>query len=173
MKHLITCFLIFQVLTAPAQSVGKVTLAWNPIANPIIAGYNIYYGGASRVYTNKMSAGLATSLTISNLATGSTYYFAATTYSVTGAESAMSSEVVYTLPVPPPKVQILVAFARQLVLTVSGKAGHTYDVQASQNLVTWTVIGTVTSGASGSETFTDTNSASFSSRFYRIVDTQP
>jgi hypothetical protein len=80
---------------------ANVTLAWNSINNPMVAGYNIYYGGASGVYTNKTSAGLATSLTVSNLANGNTYYFAATTYSAAGAESAFSSEVSYTVPATP------------------------------------------------------------------------
>ena len=79
---------------------ANVTLAWNPSANPIVAGFNIYYGGQSRVYTNEINAGTNTSLSISNLLNGSTYYFAATTYSAAGAESALSSEVSYTVPLP-------------------------------------------------------------------------
>jgi hypothetical protein len=35
----------------------------------------------------------------------------------------------------------------------------------------WTVIGTATMGASGSLDFTDTNAASFSTRFYRTQQT--
>ena len=79
---------------------ANVTLAWNLSTNPIVAGINIYFGGASGVYTNKTDAGMASSLTISNLASGDTYYFAATTYSAAGAESALSSEVSYTVPMP-------------------------------------------------------------------------
>ena len=50
---------------------------------------------------------------------------------------------------------------------MTGPIGHTYDILATQDFVTWTVIGTVTVGASGSLDFTDTNAASFSKRFYR------
>ena len=148
-----------------------MTLTWSPSSDPVVAGYNIYYGGASGIYTNKTSAGLASSLIISNLASGSTYYFAATTYSAAGAESAFSSEVDYTVPASPPGVQLLVTSARQFILTVTGPVGHTYDIQATQDFKTWTVIGTVTVGAGGSISFTDTNAASFSQRFYRTHDT--
>ena len=62
--------------------------------NPIVAGFNIYYGGASGVYTNMIRC-RPSSLTIPNLVIGATYYFAATTYSAAGAESALSGEVAY------------------------------------------------------------------------------
>jgi hypothetical protein len=64
-------------------------------------------------------------------------------------------------------VQLRVTPTRQFILTVNGPIGHTYDIQATQDFKTWTVIGTVTVGASGSLDFTDTNAASFSRRFYR------
>jgi hypothetical protein len=96
-------FLGLLILIMPCSVFGSanVTLAWLPSSDPIVAGYNIYYGGTSGDYTNKTSAGTATSLTISNLVNGNTYYFAATTYSAAGAESSLSSEVIYTVPVNP------------------------------------------------------------------------
>ena len=65
-------------------------------------------------------------------------------------------------------VQLQVTPAKQFILTVAGQTGHTYDIQATQDFKTWTVIGTVTMGVSGSLDFTDTNAANFSNRFYRI-----
>jgi hypothetical protein len=96
-------FLGFILALSPVSSFGQanVTLAWNPSTNPIVAGYNIYYGGASGVYTNKINAGMNTSVTISNLTEGDTYYFTSTTYSETGAESALSSQISYTIAVQP------------------------------------------------------------------------
>ena len=43
---------------------SSVTVAWSPNANPEIAGYRVYYGGASRVYTNQVDAGRANSAVI-------------------------------------------------------------------------------------------------------------
>jgi hypothetical protein len=82
----------------PPSSHSSVLLGWNSVTNQIVAGFNIYYGGASRVYTNEINAGLNTSLAISNLMDGATYYFAATTYSAAGAESSLSDEVSFTTP---------------------------------------------------------------------------
>ena len=163
--------LTLMAFVASVQAQANVTLAWSPIADPLVAGFNIYYGGASGVYTNEINAGTNTSLTISNLTAGATYYFASTTYSAAGAESALSTAVSYTVPLPP-AVQLAVTPAQQFVLTVTGLNGHAYDIQASPDLKTWIVIGTVTLGGSGSTTYTDTNAASFSSRFYRTRDTQ-
>jgi hypothetical protein len=98
---------------------------------------------------------------------GVTYYFAATTYNAAGLESPLSSQVSYTVPAQPQGVQISTMLAGQFALTVTGTVGHTYDILATQDFKTWTVIGTVTVGAVGLLNFTDTNAASFSRRFYR------
>lgn len=104
---------------------ANVTLAWNRSSNPIIAGYDIYYGGASGVYTNVIDAGNNTSVTISNLINGATYYFAAATYSAAGAVSALSGEVAYTIPQPPPTLdpignQIINATAGAQTVSLTG-----------------------------------------------------
>ena len=74
---------------------GSVTLAWDASTDPNVAGYNIYYGGASGTYTNKIDAEGDTTATVSGLTVGATYYFAATTYSA-DAESLFSCEVAWT-----------------------------------------------------------------------------
>lgn len=79
---------------------GNLTLAWDPMSNPIVAGFNIYYGHESGVYLYKVRAGNVTSLVLSNLPTGLDYYFAATTYTAAGAESALSGEVYFYFPRP-------------------------------------------------------------------------
>lgn len=85
---------------AIAANVGamKVTLAWNQSTDPTVVGYNIYYGGASGNYTNTLSAGNATNLTVGGLVPGCTYYFAATTYNSSGVQSPFSNEVFYSVP---------------------------------------------------------------------------
>jgi len=159
--------LILAALSTTVQAGQSVTLAWNQSTDPTVVGYNVYYGGASGNYTNMINAGNTTNATISGLSPGNTCYFAATTYNNSGVQSPFSSEVSYTVPTPPPGVQIRITPTRQFVLTVTGPVGHTYDIQATQDFITWTVIGTVTIGASGSLDFTDTNAANFSRRFYR------
>ena len=78
-----------------AFGVSNVTLAWDPSVSPNVAGYNIYYGAASHNYTNTVSVGTATSVTISELIDNTTYYFAATAYDTNGIESDFSVETNY------------------------------------------------------------------------------
>ena len=72
-----------------------------------------------------------------------------------------------------PLVRARVTPARQVILTVTGQVGHTHEVLSSQDLITWSVVATVTLGASGTVELLDANAASRSRRFYRVRDTQP
>jgi hypothetical protein len=76
----------------------SIDLSWQPSPDTNIMGYNIYYGTSSRTYTNEISVGNATSTTISGLAGGITYYFAATAYDSAGDESDYSNEISYNVP---------------------------------------------------------------------------
>jgi hypothetical protein len=101
-------FLIGVFLTTAwvVYATGSVTLAWNASTDPTVVGYNIYYGGASGNYTNTISAGNTTNLTVSGLVEGNTYYFAATAYNSSCIQSPFSNEVSYMVPtnsVPPPR----------------------------------------------------------------------
>jgi len=66
---------------AAAQS---VTVAWDPAASA--AGYRLYSGTTSHVYTQQTDVGDVTSALISNLVIGQTYFFAVTAYNTTGFE---------------------------------------------------------------------------------------
>jgi hypothetical protein len=98
--------ILFSVLFAVVQpstfATGCAKLAWSTCTDPCVAGYNVYYGGASGVYTNEICAGNATNTTIPGLACGTTYYFAATTYTSSGRESPFSSEVSCLVPLDVP-----------------------------------------------------------------------
>jgi hypothetical protein len=152
--------------TVPAGQ--GVTLAWNPSPDAGVAGYNIYYGAGSGTYTNMIDAGNVTNAAISGLTTGATYYFAATTYDSTGRESGYSNEASYVVPATSSSLKISRTPAGQFILTVTGLAGQSCQILATQDFKVWTVIGTVIVGAGGSMDFTDTNAASFQHRFYRI-----
>ena len=87
------------VLTVrPAVAQQTATLAWNPSSDPFVTGYNLYYGTNSGIYTVRLPVGQATSVTVSNLAPGVTYYFAVTAVTALGLESPPSAEVPYTVP---------------------------------------------------------------------------
>ena len=74
---------------------ADVTLAWNPKQSPDIAGYRIYYGTCSGIYTSRIDAGKMTNLRIPDLDKGQIFYFAATTYDHNGNESNFLQEAVY------------------------------------------------------------------------------
>lgn len=87
---------VFAPLFVSAQ--GSVELSWDPSTDTNAVGYNIYYGVSSAGYTSKISAGSATSLEISGLKEGQTYYFAATAYDSSGNESEFSNQTSYSVP---------------------------------------------------------------------------
>ena len=103
-------FAILIVLSATAQSLvpPKVTLAWDaePATNNV-ASYKIYWGTTTRTYTNSLPTP-TNSVTVSNLAYSTTYFFASTAIGTNGLESTYSSEVftntppVPQFPPPPP-----------------------------------------------------------------------
>ena len=161
----------------PACAGQNVTLAWNPDSNISVAGYRLYYGVASRTYTNVVDAGNATGVTVSNLVGGVTYYFATTAYNIIGLESVPSLEISYAPPTsaPPPllKLQISITSGTNIVLRGTGLAGHTYQIQASTNLVVWGSSGLTTSGTDGSFQFTISGLGNYTRRFFRAMDTQP
>jgi hypothetical protein len=160
-----------QNLNAAPPASYSVALAWDGSTSADVTGYRLYYGAASGNYTNSLALGNVTTGTVSGLAGGVPYFFAVTAYDTNGLESPFSNEFSFVPGVP--TVQISVPAAGQVVITVTGLNGHTYDIQATQDFNSWVVIGTVILGASGSQDFTDTNAPNVSPRFYRAQDRVP
>lgn len=86
------CILILTGNAYPAQ----VTLLWDPVTHPDLAGYKIHYGNCSRNYVVTTDVGNQTSCTITDLVDTEPYYFAATAYDIYGNESDYSNEVSYS-----------------------------------------------------------------------------
>jgi hypothetical protein len=85
------------LLLAPYSGyAASVTLAWDPNIEPDVAGYKVYYGTSGGNYTHWIDAGNSTQYTLTGLADGATYYFAASAYDTQDNESNFSEEVVYT-----------------------------------------------------------------------------
>src|SRR5204863_7647467 len=77
---------------AAAQS---VIVSWDRSSEPDIAGYRLFFGTESRVYSSHVDVpgpiGMA-----SNLSEGQIYYFAAVSYTSLGFESELSEEISFT-----------------------------------------------------------------------------
>jgi fibronectin type III domain protein len=79
-----------------AQGQSSVALAWDAVTGGSVAGYRVYQGTASGVYTQSILAGNVTQTTLANLIDGTQYYFAVTAYNAAGVESSYSAELAYT-----------------------------------------------------------------------------
>lgn len=166
---------LFVSITSAAPVPTSVTLGWNPSPDITVTGYRVHYGVASGQYTNSIETGNTTSVTIPGLMPGVLYYFAVTAYNSSGVQSPFSNEISYQPSAPPAGAQlaILATPTGQMRLTLATESGRSYDIEATQDLNSWSVIGTVAPGASGSVDFTDVDAASFPQRFYRLRDTTP
>jgi len=153
--------LIFQL---PVRAGQSVTLTWNPGAAADVAGYKIYSGTASHIYSNVLPVGNTTNATLAGLVAGTTYYFAATTLDGAGNESSFSNETSYTVPVTAATLAAAVT-GGQFSFTVAGFSGQQYVVQASTDLLNWLPVQTNTAPF----LFTDSNVTGFNQRFYRAL----
>ena len=79
-----------------AQAATSVRLAWNPGTSSGIAGYRVHYGTSSGSYPQIFNVGSTTTVTVSGLIPGQTYYFVVTDYNTVGLESLPSNEVSFT-----------------------------------------------------------------------------
>src|ERR1019366_7487959 len=70
--------------------------------------------------------------------------------------------------VVPPTLQICASAGAPITLCGTGQPGQRYNVLSSQDLVSWTPIGTMTLDATGAGQFTDPASPSLPNCFYRL-----
>lgn len=167
--RLIPSSVLFVLLHLSAWADQSATLTWNPSSDPDAAGYNIYYGTASRVYSWTIAAGTNTYATVPGLLSGTTYYFAVTTYDKFGNESDFSNEAVYLVPPITATLTAMILSSGQFGFTVAGVSGYQYVIQASTNLTDWTAVQTNTSPF----VFTDTHATGFNQRFFRAIYQSP
>ena len=92
------------VLLAAPSKTSNVTLAWNPNTETNIVSYRVYWGGATRNYTNQIQViGVnTTNATVTNLPIGAIHFFAVTAINTAGLESDYSNEVTYSAASPAP-----------------------------------------------------------------------
>ena len=85
---------------SPSNRVS-VTLAWDLSPDESVLGYHVYYGVASRAYTNLVTATPRTNClaTIDGIVPGVRYFFAATCFNAL-LESDFSPEISWTAPPP-------------------------------------------------------------------------
>ncbi|HMC82164.1 MAG TPA: dockerin type I domain-containing protein [Candidatus Polarisedimenticolia bacterium] len=110
---------------------GTVSLAWDPVSDPDVAGYRVYYGTTSGVYTQFLSvAKLPTTADVKNLQDCKIYYLAVKALDSNGNESTGFSNEVAGMAAPGP-ASVSPSSAKQsaanLVVTITGT---NFDTQA-------------------------------------------
>ena len=94
-------FFVFVLVCSPslAFATGSITLAWDPNAEPDIAGYTVYYRSADNYNhgTTTVAAG-TTIATLNNLRSQVQYYFSVSAFDSMGIASAPSPEVNAVVP---------------------------------------------------------------------------
>ncbi len=132
---------------------ASVTLGWDAAAG--VSGYKLHRGTASGSYTTSVNVGNQTSYTLSDLTSGTTYYFAVTAYDSSQEESSYSNEVSYasggscTYSISPSSASFTSGGGTGTI-TVTAASGCTWSASTG---VSWATISSGTSGT-GSGTVT-------------------
>ncbi len=79
---------------------ASILVNWSANTESDLAGYIIYTGTQSGVYSTAVDVGKVTSYQFANVGTGKTYYLALTAYDTSGNESGYSSETSVYVPAP-------------------------------------------------------------------------
>jgi len=143
----IACVLILSPGSARVWA-AQVRITWDPNTETDLAGYRVYYGVSSGDYDAYVEVGNQIGATVSGLAYGMAYYFAATAYDLAGNESAYSNEVVY---VPQASCAYSISPAS---LSLGGSGGTGVVSVSTPSSCTWTAVSNaswivITSNSSG------------------------
>ena len=124
-----TALLVF--CPVPAVAAQSVRLNWVASSSPDAAGYNIYYGSQSGVYTAALSVVGTTTITVDDLQDGLTYYFAVSAYNNSGSESDLSNEASYSIPgtAPPEGTPFIAQILPDHAITLGWNPSPSRDVQ--------------------------------------------
>jgi len=79
-------------------SAAVVRISWNANTESDLEGYRVFYGTSHGSYGSVINVGRRTTIDVSGLAAGMTYYFAVTAYDFNGNESAFSEERFVSIP---------------------------------------------------------------------------
>src|SRR5262245_24484518 len=110
------------LLVAGTAHAGTINIAWDPVSDPDLSGYRVYYGSASRTYAQSVDVGNVTSTTISGLADCTTWFLAVKAYNSSGTESTTYSNEVsgWARPTVATVTPSAAEQGRALALTITG-----------------------------------------------------
>lgn len=106
------------VIATPNGSTSSVNLIWNASPGTNVTGYAVYYGVASRKYTNRIDVGSNFICTVSGLVSNQTYYFSANAYDAAGDESDFANEISVSTVVPQIVVPVTTPRTNNIIVTI-------------------------------------------------------
>jgi hypothetical protein len=134
---------ITQSSTSTQPTNQSIQLAWNPSTNGTVVGYNLYSGGQSKTYTNKVAVGNVNAASFVGVA-GATLFMVITALDRGGDESLPSNEISYTFPGSPAGSTSILPITA--VLPFTGSTNTT----AATNTATATTTAAVTNTSTNS-----------------------
>lgn len=160
-KVKILALVVFSILSgqayASAANTGlqSLTLEWSPVSEASVQGYLVHVGTQSQQYSLVYDSGTAVSFSVNDLEVGKTYYFAVGAVDNTGTEGGLSTELMVTIAPPPlpggTSISMNASGQPALQWTFpTSEAGSSPDfiVYSSDDLINWTVAGTIPVSAS-------------------------
>lgn len=95
----ILVLVLFSFASAPALA-GTISIAWDPVSDPDLAGYRVFWGASPNNYTQSVDVGNVTSHTLTGLTDCTTWYVAVKAYDDGGNESVSYSNEISGWPRP-------------------------------------------------------------------------
>ncbi|MFQ5670482.1 MAG: Ig-like domain-containing protein [Acidobacteriota bacterium] len=92
--------LVFLALFPLSAGAGTIATAWDPVADPDVTGYRVFFGKASGVYDQQLDVGLSTQQTLTGLTDCTTYFVAVKAFDGAGNFSVNFSNEVSGWPRP-------------------------------------------------------------------------
>jgi hypothetical protein len=158
-------------LTSPANGANftapaNITLAPSITANGHAIASVQFYNGATLLGQDAVSP---YSMVWSNVAGGSYSLTARVVYDGTSTVDSGPANITVAGTNGAVVLKHKINSSKHSVLSGTGQASRTFDVQASSNLKTWTTIGSGTTASDGSFQWTDPTVATNKVRMYRFV----
>src|ERR1700679_4286258 len=133
-RHALAVFIVIVFLFSRASTrAANLSLAWNPSESSTVTGYDVFYGLVGKSYISNFDVGTNTSIVISSLTPGATYYFVVLAYSA-GGESPFSNKLIDTIPPLPsiagqPSTQAIMAGATATFIVSAAASGESLTYQ--------------------------------------------
>lgn len=160
--------MVLLVFGSEARALQSLAVGWNASTATNVSGYAVYYGSRSGDYTMRLDAGTNTAVVITGLEEGQTNYFVVKPYTAQQIEGPPSNEISFIVPgIIAVSQKATVKSPAQIEFSVA--PGHSYKVQASVNLMTWSTIWEKSATTNGWVEYEDPEGANLKERFYRLV----